>query len=256
MDLAPHINAFSSFAQSHFSDNDEDNTHLRMKLKHSLHVLENAREITVGESISGHTADLCHLSALYHDVGRFPQLVRYKTFNDRKSANHARLGVLALRGMDIPGTLSDRDLRTIRFAVAQHNVKTIRSPLPDDLQTPTQVVRDADKIDIFRVMIENFSSKTPDPTVTHGFENIPGYYTRKILDNVMAGQPGDYSLIRCANDFKLLLIGWLNDLHFSTSITLLAKRGHVESIFSFLPKDDNIKRLEEKTTDLIHYKSS
>ena len=31
--------------------------------------------------------------ALLHDVGRFEQYKRYGTFNDRKSVNHAALGV-------------------------------------------------------------------------------------------------------------------------------------------------------------------
>ncbi len=253
MDLAPHKKALVSFAENHLTGNDADDSNIRIKINHSLHVLENASQIVVGENILGHTADLCRLAALYHDIGRFPQFAQYQTFNDKESVNHGRLGVLTLRDFAMPTPLPEKDMRILRFAVGQHNLKTIRPTLPTHVAIPTQVTRDADKIDIFRVMLEHFSSDNPDPRVTHGFVDIPGKYTREIYDTVMAEKPGDYALIQCANDFKLLLIGWLHDLHFATSIKILDQRKYINNIFSFLPEDENIRRLKEKTNHFIDY---
>lgn len=255
MNLEPHIDILTRFGASHLIGTDHDNGLIQLKIDHSLRVLDNARLIVDGENISGQTATLCQLAALYHDIGRFPQFAKYRTFNDRESTNHGRLGVLTLRDLDLPGDLSARDWCTVRFAVAQHNLKSTRDTLPSHLATPTQLVRDADKIDIFRVMVDHFSSDNPDPVVTHGFDDIPGVYTDEIYDAVMAEQTGDYRLIRCSNDFKLLIIGWLYNLHFMTSIALIAENNYLEQLFSLLPKDDKIQRLEEKINKFMRYKS-
>lgn len=234
----------------------KNDTFIGLKQAHSLRVHENSLNIIEGEEIYGPKADLCELASIYHDIGRFPQFARFGTFNDRVSANHARLGVLTLREQDMPGDLSSADWQTIRVAVGQHNVKELRPSLPDRYLTPTQVVRDADKLDILKVMVDHFSGDNPDPVMTHGFEDVPGKYTKSIYESVMAEESGDYSLIRYANDFKLIIIGWIYGLYYKTSIQLLAERGHVQKLLSFLPKDENIERLEEKIHTFIRYNTN
>jgi len=254
MDLAPHIQTFTEFASSHLTENDEDNALINLKLDHCKRVLKNAELITHGESITGHIGSLCHLGALYHDIGRFPQYTKYRTFKDRDSENHGRLGVLTLRKLDLPGTLTDRDWRTIRFSIAQHNVIRIRETLADHLAIPTKVVRDADKLDIYRVLISHFTSGGPlNAIMTHGVSDTPNAYSEEIIDAVLSGEAGDYSKVRYANDFKILIIGWLFDLNFPTSIKLLAQRNHLNDLFSLLPKDNKIQTLEEKTRKYMHY---
>lgn len=253
MSFDQHIEALTDFATGHLTGDEAVDRQLRVKLTHSLKVLDNANAIIEGESITGRNGELCRLAALYHDIGRFPQFAKYKTFNDRESTNHARLGVLTLRDLSLPGSLSPDEWRTVRFAVAQHNVKTIRPTLPDSLATPTQVVRDADKVDIFRVMIEHFSGENPDPVVTHGFDDIPDRYSEEIYASVLEQRIGDYRHITCANDFKLLIIGWIYGLHFPTSIKLLFHNGSIDHIFSFLPNDEKIQALATNVNEFIRY---
>lgn len=255
MSLDAHVDILTSFAHSHFTGDPTRDAQIQLKITHSLEVLKNAERIIAGEGITGKSTHLCRLAALYHDIGRFPQFARYATFNDRESTNHGRLGVLTLRELNLPGHTSVNDWRIIRFAVAQHNLKEIRAGLPKALRTPTMLVRDADKLDIFRVMIEHFSSDNPDPVVTHGFKDKPGEYTDAVYASVMEKKISDYRLIQCANDFKLLIIGWLFNLHFSTSLKLLIQNGTINRIFSFLPKDVKIQALEKKIDAFIRYNS-
>ena len=46
--------------------------------------------------------------ALFHDVGRFPQYARYKTFRDSISTNHAALGASVLFEQERSGSLPRR----------------------------------------------------------------------------------------------------------------------------------------------------
>jgi len=254
MPLNEHIKVLEGFAASHYGDDEAVNKALRLKLDHSLKVLEHAEHLVEGEQITGHLGYLCKLAALYHDIGRFPQFARYQTFNDRESTNHGRQGVLTLRALNLPGELSSNDWRTIRFAIGQHNVKNTRPTLPKHLTTITHLVRDADKLDIYRIMLAHFTSDTPDPAVTFDLDMSLDKYSEEILDTVMAGETGDYSKIRFANDFKLLIIGWMNDFEFKTSFKLLEKREYFQQLFDLLPKNEKIQALAEKTNNFMRYK--
>jgi putative nucleotidyltransferase with HDIG domain len=253
MPLSPHLDFLTKFARNHFSGDPSYDGMLQLKLEHTLCVFENAQKILQNESLSGTTAELATLAALYHDIGRFPQFAEYGTFNDRTSVNHGRLGVLTLRKLNMPGNLSATDWRLIRLAIGQHNIRDLSPTLPEPVATITKLVRDADKIDIFRIMSEHFSSDTSDPAITHGFKDIPDQYSDTIYKSVMAQKNGDYGDIQCANDFKLLIIGWVFDLNFRTSFSLLEKRGLIKRIFSLLPKDVKIQDLEKKVNKFIRY---
>lgn len=253
MDLAAHKEALKAFARSHLTGDATNDHFINLKLEHSLHVHQNALQIVKGEGFSDRNARVCHLASLYHDIGRFPQFARFGTFNDRESINHGRMGVLTTREQQLFTDMSPEDMRLVRIAIGQHNLKTIRDDIPEPYATPVKLVRDADKVDIFRIMVAHFSGENPDPVVTHGYEDIPGKYTPEIFQSVMNDEPGDYSLIQYANDFKLVLIGWLKDLNYRTSLDIINERQDVARLFSFLPDDDNIKSLEEKTKVFIRY---
>ena len=253
--LDAHVEALTRFAESHVCADVEESL-IRLKLDHSLKVLANAEAIVRGEGLTGSEARLCLLCALYHDIGRFPQIARYHTFNDRESINHGRAGVLALRGLTLPGGVSERDARIIRFSVGQHNLKIVRDSLPPHLVHPVHVVRDADKLDIFRVMIAEARNKDRDPAITLGIEdNDPDAYSDTIYDSVMALRDCDYTEMRHGNDFLLLLLGWTFGLRYTTSLRLILKRGHLKQIFSQLPDDARIRALKDKVNAFVRYKT-
>lgn len=252
--LDAHIKALTRFADAHISG-DEDGELIRLKIEHSLHVLDNARAIVRGEALPEPTARLCLLCALYHDIGRFPQLARYRTFNDRESINHGRAGVLALRGLDLPGDVSPADARVLRISVGQHNLKAVREPLPAHLDHPVHVVRDADKLDIFRIMIGHFQSDTPNPLVTMNMNSDPDAYTETVYEAVLDGREGSYAQFRYANDFLLLLVGWAFHLRYTASLDLILSRGYLDTIFSLLPDETRIRALREKANAFIRYKT-
>lgn len=254
MSLAEHIKTLTAFAKSHFNGTDRQDAMLRLKLNHSLRVLECAESIISGERLKGDSKKLGQLAALYHDIGRFPQFVEYGTFNDRVSTNHARLGVLTLRSIDLPGNITPKDWRIIRLAIAQHNLKRLSSALPSKYQTIVKLVRDADKLDILNIMVNHFTSESPDPDVVHGFEDIPGHYSHVIYHDVMNGKTADYADIVCANDFKLLILGWIYDFNFTTSLALVRQRKYVEKIISLLPSTPEIRELERSIFKFMHYK--
>ena len=255
MPLSRHIEFFTGFANSHLCGDTANDYHIRLKRDHSLRVLENAQTIISEEGITGHTAELTALAALYHDIGRFPQFAKYATFKDADSVNHGRLGTLSLRTLGLPETGSAADWRLIRAAVGLHNVKNVNPRTPPLLATMVNVTRDADKVDIYAVILAHLKQENdPNRVVIHSLEEHPTKYSASVLETIIAGTMCDYGILRYANDFILLLIGWLFMLNYDTSVRLLARRDLIEQAFLLLPKTDEIQQLEEKALAFMHYK--
>ncbi|MDR3641370.1 MAG: HD domain-containing protein [Humidesulfovibrio sp.] len=218
----------------------------RLKIDHTLRVLGIAKAIVQAEKLPEHLALACHLAALMHDVGRFPQYRQYRTFRDTVSANHAGLSVRhALREKMLEGaTVETR--RLVLGAVYLHNKRTLPRLRSAGMDTVARVVRDSDKLDIYQVMIEHFSQKNPPhPEVALDVKDEPGAYSSKVIEAVLRRKPGDYEDIVYINDFKIMTIGWLYDLNFRASCRMLHERGYLETLFAGLPKDTLLNTLRE-----------
>jgi HD domain. len=213
----------------------------RIKVEHTRHVLAVAEAIIEAERLTGRTAQAGKLGALLHDVGRFPQFRQYRTFRDAESANHARLSVRhILRENMLEGIPADIRRLTLG-AVFLHNKRTMPHVPSAELRAVAGVVRDSDKLDIYRIMIDHFASLSPkDQDVVLRVKDEPGIYSPHVLATLLQRGGGNYQDLVYVNDFKLILIGWLYDLNFPASYRMLADRGYVETIFATLPKDARI----------------
>jgi hypothetical protein len=245
--LSAHKHLLREFAQGHLTGGENNDYHIRLKLDHSMRVLDNGLAIITDEGIAGRTGELAAMACLYHDIGRFPQFARWGTFKDADSVNHGRMGVLTMRGLDLPGGFTAREWRLIKAAVGLHNAKEVNPGLKEPLAAMVGVTRDADKVDIFAVILDHLSRPhSPDQVVIHQLEEHPTRYTPAVFQAVLSGGSCDYALLKYDKDFLLLLTGWLFSLYYGTSARLLLERGLVARTFELLPDTDEIKTLEKK----------
>lgn len=145
--------AFKDYA-SEFDVQNSMNAH---KIAHTYRVADLAEKIA--ERINADLADFAWLLGLLHDIGRFEQVRRYGNLVDAQTVDHAELGadILFQQGLieRFPTDTLPENWRGIaETAIRLHN----KLALPDDLDLQarmmTQILRDADKLDIFRVLTE------------------------------------------------------------------------------------------------------
>ncbi|TVM19872.1 HD family phosphohydrolase [Oceanidesulfovibrio indonesiensis] len=259
--LAEHIARFRDYADRYLQDAGvADHRPVSLKIEHSLRVLENASAIIQAPSLldaagtppGGGRAGLSfptliRLAALYHDVGRFEQYRRYATFHDKKSENHARLGVKVLRQSGLLAGLPDDVRSFIQAVVILHNRRFVPDGVAPDVRFATCVVRDADKVDIMRVMVEHFIAPDPaDPVVTLHVAEHPTKYTESLYEAIMADKSGDYMAMRWTNDFKLLILGWVFQLNFRASLDMVRERRLAQQLLENLPDISPMRALGEK----------
>ena len=93
-----------------------------------------------------------------HDIGRFEQVRRYNTFIDAISVDHGQFGAdqLLHEGVldQLGGTYSEEQTRQLELAIRWHSAYRIPEGLTEQERMYCDILRDADKIDIFRVLCD------------------------------------------------------------------------------------------------------
>jgi hypothetical protein len=173
---------------------------------------------------------------LLHDIGRFKQYAVYGTFKDRESENHARLGLRELASHDVLAGCTKGEKKWIAKAIACHN--TLEIPAGENGKTLIfiRLLRDADKLDIWRVFIEYYKErdKKPNPVVEIGLPDDPSF-SPKVVAALNEDRFVRMQDLRTSNDFKLLLISWVFDLNYDYSFQLVKDRKYIEKIEATLP---------------------
>ena len=142
---------------AYVADYDPTNPRIALKVEHTLRVAELCARIAASIEMSPEDIELAWLLGLLHDIGRFEQVRRFDTFNDRLSVSHAALGVEILFDEGEGDSLircfldDDRDDELIRTAVALHSAYSLPGALDTRTRTFCELLRDADKIDILKV---------------------------------------------------------------------------------------------------------
>ncbi|MDO5462392.1 MAG: HD domain-containing protein [bacterium] len=201
-----------------------------LKYAHTCRVVQNATRIMEGEGFSSRLRELGLMAAWLHDLGRFHQFQKYRTFSDAVSINHALLSCCEALRLEWLEDWSAADRHLILRAIEFHNLRDLPSGLSEDEVCLCHLVRDADKLDIYTVLdhaIETHYLPT-HPEVYWGlpFAAAP---SPKVVAALQAGESIDYKEIKSFADFVFIQLAWCNGgLHFATASQLTLDRQEVQ----------------------------
>ena len=220
---------------------------MRLKRVHTGFVVKNAEAIADGEGFTAEEREVSLAAALLHDTGRYEQLKRYNTFKDSDSIDHAVFShdIVKEKGwldqvdeVKVKGE-GEQWKDSILKAVLYHNRRDLPKEIEDPLFTFTShlhlvslaahAVRDADKLDIFRVL-EDQVEHTDWKGDSRAFWNlaISASPNPVVVECIEKGRPVDYQNIKSLSDFVLIQVGWMiSGLHFATARRLCRERNHL-----------------------------
>jgi hypothetical protein len=246
---------FSEYCDSFSADLDEDRRNYAVKRKHTDDVCSNMRLLAEDLELDDQRTMVAEAVALFHDVGRFPQYHQYKTFQDSISVNHAALGAKVLIENSVLRGLPKEEQDQIVHAVTLHNVLTIPAELGRDQRQLVKMVRDADKLDIWRVFLEFYSlpAKEKPTAVALGLPDIPEY-SPEVLVNLHQRKLVLLSSLRTLTDFKLLQLAWIFDLNFTASFRIVAQRSYIDRFALALPKTDDVADAVDAVREYLNEK--
>lgn len=234
---------FSQYVQS-FKSSENGNflKYIALKEDHTLRVCQEILALGRKLGLRDDELSFAEIIALLHDIGRFEQYARYKTFVDRESEDHAELGVKVLQAHNVlnkfDASLQDLILRVISY----HNRATLPADETSACLFYTKLLRDADKLDIWRVLLDYYcqEDKERDEVIALGLSDTPGI-SEEVYNDLVGGSIVDIRHLKNLNDFKLLQIGWIYDINFIPTFQAIKERRYVELLYKKLPQSEKIE---------------
>ena len=152
MDRKKIICTFEKYV-SNYNLNDPN---IYLKYKHTGKVAENCERIAKSLNLSEQDIDLAWEIGMLHDIGRFEQLRRFDTFIDTESIDHAEFGADLLFKEGLIQQFDDEkeNYELLEKAIRLHSLYRLPDNLSERELLFCQIIRDADKIDIYRANYE------------------------------------------------------------------------------------------------------
>ena len=231
----------SAYMKSFYTDDAEVQNGILIKEKHTGYVTANCIELAKNLNFPKHDVELAEIIGLFHDVGRFYQYQKYKTFNDAQSEDHADLALKVIADLEFFKELCAEDYELVKFAIQNHNKKIIAQTDDERKKLFAKLIRDADKLDIYRVLEPYLAQENAD--------KLPNFITGRspevspdFIKNFVEGEQADYRKIRTNGDRKIVRLMWIYDINFKWTMQKILERGYIEKIIKNLPTDENISK--------------
>lgn len=204
---------------------DLTNDKIKGKQIHSLRVMEISRKIAEGLELSQEEINLATLIGLLHDIARFEQYTRYNTFKDLESIDHGDFGAEILQKEIRKYIETNQYDNIIIKAVKNHNKYKIEDGLTEKEELFSQIVRDADKIDIFYESVVMFW-KGKEKQVE---ESIISKNTIEQFENFVQikSQKNETEI-----DNVIRVIAFIFDINFKSSFQILKEEDYINKILN------------------------
>jgi hypothetical protein len=229
---------FENYVTQFSSDDPILQGNVDLKAQHTRRVCKAI--IDIGASLDLSEEDLCiaAASALLHDIGRFEQYRRYRTFSDYRSEDHAALGVKIIQANRVLDGLEPAAADIIVRVVEYHNRAVLPLGERDRCLFFLKLLRDADKVDIWRVVTEYYQNADNNRNQTIEL-NLPDLdrVSAPVYEALMNGKLVQIADLKTLQDFKLLQIGWIYDVNFPRTFQIVREKKYLEKIRDALPQE-------------------
>ena len=214
-------------------------------------VCEEIKSLAEETGLSQEKINMAVIIALFHDMGRFEQFYRFRTFDDSRSVNHASLSVDIIKSDgfldDIPDTCHD----TIIQAILNHNIPFIDVYENDEEALFTKLLRDSDKLDILRVVTSDDLRQVLEwKDEKENYEVLDA-----ILQRFRNHQIITLDLVRSVNDLRLVRVGWIFDINFSATYKKIKERKLLEKLFGLMPGSEEINQIKAIVNHFVQMKN-
>ncbi len=216
--------AFSQYVKPY----DITNEKISLKIKHTFRTVEVARLIANDLKLAKEQALLAELISLLHDIGRFEQIRRYDTFRDIDSIDHADLGVeILFKEGKIREFIETSQYDDIIYkAVKNHNKFKIEEGLNSDELLQAQIVRDADKTDIFAVFVEDIEQNR---NVLYNYEEMAKQkVSTGIMEKFERYEQANRNEFNREIDSYINIIAFIFDYNYITGLKVIQENNYIE----------------------------
>lgn len=195
------INAFAEYVRNY----DPSDEKIKLKIDHTYRVAGLCQRIAESLGLSEPDVDIAWLLGMLHDIGRFEQIIK-------NNEHH------------------NKDTGLLEMAIRQHNKYRVKEDLTERQRMFCDILRDADKVDIFKVNADIPMEIIYDVT-TEELKN--GVITKEVLESFYKKETVLKSVRRSAVDHIVGHISLLFELVYKESYRQAKEQGYVYKLLDF-----------------------
>jgi hypothetical protein len=240
-------NSFQLYCNRFLTDDPLYDKYIELKRFHTFKVCENI--IDIGRSLK---MDQDHLNfaetlALLHDIGRFEQYQKYRTFDDSVSENHASLGLKVIENEKLLDGFSLEQKKILTHSILNHNTRSVPENGPAKIDFYSRLLRDADKIDIWRISVEmNITYKLQDEILPDSYI-VPHTFIQSFLNkqNIKMDQAATLY------NNTLFKLSWIYDLNFTRSFEIFSEQKFAQKLLGKIPYSPDLENIGQIIDEYI-----
>jgi HD superfamily phosphohydrolase YqeK len=238
------------YFKEYVSKYDSSHPRIRLKIVHMEHVAETSKIIAESMNLPEEEVKIAELIGLLHDIGRLEQWVLYNTFSDKLSVDHGQKSVEVLfADNEIRNFIEDNRYDSVIFkAILNHNKFEIEKGLSEKELLFTEIIRDADNIDIFRSFI--YDGGRPEDFGHYGSKNIsvekisPEYFEKFKKEKSLL-----YSEAQNDMDLMVAIIAHVFVISFNESLNIIKNEEYIKKFIQKLNAQDEYTK--EKLDEIL-----
>ena len=214
---------------------------IKLKIVHTYEVVKMSEYIATKLELNEEDIQVAKLIALLHDIGRFEQIKLTDGFIDNQKFDHADYGaeILFEQNMIRQFVSEDKYDNIIKKSIYNHNKLKIEDGLTEKELLHSQIIRDADKIDNFRVSEQDPIGDVlgcPYNAETIEYESISPKVFETFMEHKMIVNTDRKTMI----DFWVCVLAFIFDFNFDVSLRYVKEKGYVDIL---------IDRIDYKNAD-------
>lgn len=215
---------------------------IKLKYEHSYRVRDLSVKYAKELKFNDRDIYLASVIGLLHDIGRFKQWTIYKTFDDTKSLDHGDLAIKILFDDNLISNLdlTDEEKDIVKFAIKNHNKLVVESTNDERKLKHVKLIRDTDKIDIFKVhtLHSEIKNKETDEPIT-----------KEVIESVKNHTQVDKRFVRNSNDSIVTLFCFVFDMNYNECIRELKE--NIDKFYNELKRKDIYGPIYQEIIDYI-----
>lgn len=225
IDIKKSMTSFKKFLDKY--DNKKE-LGFNLKVVHTYNVVKNAKEIATNLNLSEEDINLAELIGLLHDIGRFEEITSLKQF-DSTGFDHAAYGVKILFEDNLIREFIEEDIYDgiIKTAIYNHSRLTIEECLDDKCLLHSKIIRDADKLDNFRVKKEEKIEEIFPKKLNKKEDIEKSIISDKVYEAVKNRKCVDIHDRKTILDYWICVLAFIFDLNFQESKQIVKDNDYI-----------------------------
>ena len=213
---------------------------INLKYNHSYAVMDLMAELSFRLNLSKEDMELAKVIGLLHDIGRFYQLKESKSFDDSK-LDHAEVAIKYLFDENHIRDFVEEDKydEIIKKAIHNHNKHTIEKGLNDKELLFSKMIRDMDKVDIFKQQAINYDIVFDSKEIT-----------TEVLKEFSENKSIDRDIMKSKTDFTLQVLSFVFDINFNESYDILVSTDNFDLYLSMVDVKEDSEKLWKKVREV------